>query len=109
MLDTIRCRLESCTEAVVPGAERKTAMIRARTEPGLKAKAEAMLEKLGLSPSTAINLFYRQIVEHRGLPFEVKLPNSTTRKAMRDAAAGRKLTGGRTVDDLISKLEAAAE
>lgn len=90
-------------------AKRKSAMIRARTEPGLKAKAEATLERLGLSPSTAINLFYRQIVEHRGLPFEVKLPNSATRRAMRDAQAGRKLISGRTVDDLISKLDAPAE
>jgi len=63
-------------EVSLPKTERKTAMIRARTEPALKAKAEAMLEKLGLSPSTAINIFYRQIVEHRGLPFDVKLPNA---------------------------------
>ena len=60
-------------------AASKTAMIRARTEPALKAKAEATLKKLGLSPSAAINLFYRQIVEHRGLPFLVKLPNRATR------------------------------
>jgi DNA-damage-inducible protein J len=93
----------------VPKVERKTAMIRARTEPALKAEAEATLEKLGLSPSTAINLFYRQIVEHRGLPFQVRLPNVTTRRAMRDAESGRDLTHGESVDDLISDIDAAEE
>ena len=84
-------------------------MIRARTEPALKAQAEATLEKLGLSPSTAINLFYRQIVEHRGLPFDVKLPNATTRKAMRDAEHKRKLIAGDNVDELISEIDKESE
>ncbi len=88
-------------------AASKTAMIRARTEPALKAKAEATLKKLGLSPSAAINLFYRQIVEHRGLPFLVKLPNRATRKAMRDAETGRNLTRGKTIEELITKLDAS--
>lgn len=35
----------------------KSAMIRARVEPDLKERAEAMLEDLGLSPTTAITLF----------------------------------------------------
>jgi len=78
-------------------------------QPDLKAKAEATLEKLGLSPSTAINLFYRQIVAHRGLPFEVKLPNAKTRKSMRDAQSGRGLIRGRTVDELIETLDADPE
>lgn len=96
-------------EASLAKAEPRTAMIRARTQPALKAEAEATFEKLGLSPSTAINLFYRQVVEHRGLPFEVKLPNAPTRRAMRDAQSGRNLTGGEAVDDLISKLDATAK
>ena len=87
-------------------AAAKTTMIRARTAPALKAKAEAMLEKLGMSPSTAINLFYRQIVEHRGLPFLVKLPNRATRRAMRDAESGRNMTRAKTIEDLITKLDA---
>ncbi len=93
----------------MPKVEPKTAMIRARTEPALKAEAEATLQSLGLSPSTAINLFYRQIVEHRGLPFEVKLPNVTTREAMRDAESGRDLSHGASVDELISDIDTSDE
>jgi len=67
----------------------KAAMIRARTEPDLKAKAEAIFEKLGLNPTGAINLFYRQVLLYKGLPFEVRIPNATTRKAMADVKAGK--------------------
>lgn len=67
----------------------KAAMIRARTEPDLKAKAEAIFEKLGLNATGAINLFYRQVLLHKGLPFDVRLPNATTRKAMTEVKAGK--------------------
>ena len=46
----------------------KTAMIVARTEPALKADAEKVLKKLGLSTTEAINLFLSQIRLHKGLP-----------------------------------------
>lgn len=67
----------------------KAAMIRARTEPDLKAKAEAIFEKLGLNATSAINLFYRQVLLHKGIPFDVRLPNATTRKAMAEVKAGK--------------------
>lgn len=67
----------------------KVAMIRARTEPELKEKAEAIFEKLGLNATGAINLFYKQVLLQKGLPFEVRLPNATTRKAMSDVKAGK--------------------
>ncbi len=52
----------------------KSANINVRIEPELKEEAEAILSKVGLSPSSAINMFYKQIVLHKGLPFEVLLP-----------------------------------
>jgi DNA-damage-inducible protein J len=52
----------------------KTANLYARIEPELKNEAETILGGLGVPVSNAINMFYRQIVIHRGLPFPVKLP-----------------------------------
>ncbi len=49
----------------------KTAVVRARMEPELKQHAEAIFEKIGIRPSQAINLFYRQVEEAGGLPFAV--------------------------------------
>jgi DNA-damage-inducible protein J len=84
----------------------KSAMIRARVEPELKDRAEAMLEELGLTATSAITLFYRQIIERRGLPFELRLPNATTQRAMRDARTGRGVVGASSMDELFAKLDA---
>jgi DNA-damage-inducible protein J len=69
----------------------KSAMIRARVEPALKNEAEALLGRLGLTPTDAIRLFYRQVALHKGLPFAVRMPNAATRKALRDASGGKNL------------------
>lgn len=53
----------------------KDAQIRARTDAELKREAEEILESLGLTPSAAINMFYRQIVHRRAIPFDVALPD----------------------------------
>ena len=51
----------------------KTAMIRARMEPELKEQAEDVLRELGLSPTHAITIFYREVVRRQGLPFALRL------------------------------------
>ena len=52
----------------------KTANIYARIEPDVKEQAESILAALGIPASNAINMFYKQIILQRGLPFEVKMP-----------------------------------
>ena len=54
----------------------KTANLYARIEPELKELAESILAALGIPASNAINMFYKQIILQRGLPFDVKLPQS---------------------------------
>ncbi len=63
----------------------KTEMIRARMEPELKRGAEAIFDVLGLSPTEAITLFYKQVTLRRGLPFSFEIPNAETLEAMRQA------------------------
>ena len=53
----------------------RTANVFARIEPELKKDSESILSQLGIPMSNAIGLFLRQVVIHRGLPFEVKLPD----------------------------------
>ena len=53
----------------------KTANLYARIEPELKEQAEAILSALGIPVSNAINMFYKQIILQRGIPFELKLPH----------------------------------
>ena len=56
----------------------KTAVVHARIEPQTKQKAEGVLRKLGLTPTEAIRIFYRQISLRGGLPFPVEVPNELT-------------------------------
>lgn len=52
----------------------KSANLYARIEPDVKEQAERILSALGIPASNAINMFYKQIILNRGLPFEVKIP-----------------------------------
>lgn len=52
----------------------KSANLYARIEPEIKEQAEGILSALGIPASNAINMFYKQIILQRGLPFEVKMP-----------------------------------
>lgn len=51
-----------------------TSAVYARIDTDLKENAEAILSKLGVSPSSAIQMLYSQIVLTRGLPFVPRLP-----------------------------------
>ena len=70
----------------------KTETIRARVEPEIKRRAESVLRELGLSPTEAIRMFYRQVILRRGLPFAVEIPNAETQAAVREAIAGENLS-----------------
>jgi DNA-damage-inducible protein J len=52
-------------------------------------EAKDILKSLGLSYSEAVNIFTAMIVKYKGLPFEVKIPNETTQKAIKEARAGK--------------------
>ena len=53
----------------------KSANLYARIEPEVKEQAETILNALGIPASNAITIFYKQIILHNGLPFDVKLPD----------------------------------
>jgi DNA-damage-inducible protein J len=82
----------------------KTGVIRARVAPELKAQAESIFAKIGLSSSDAIRMFYSQVAMRKGLPFEARIPNATTRKALRDAEAGRNMTDYANVAEMFEDL-----
>ena len=79
--------------------------VRARIDAKTKERAAAALEAMGLSISDAIRLLMLRVAEERRLPFEVKVPNATTRKAIAELEAGK---GRRfaSVDDLMADLRA---
>ena len=83
----------------------KTAIISARIDPDLKNNAEQIFKELGLTTSQAITLFYTQVGLQHGLPFNVKIPNETTRKVLEDARTRRNLKSFDHIEDLFEDLE----
>jgi DNA-damage-inducible protein J len=79
--------------------------VRARIDSATKERAAEALEDMGLSISDAIRLLMLRVADERRLPFEVKVPNATTRKAMAELEAGK---GKRfaSVDALLADLNA---
>jgi DNA-damage-inducible protein J len=59
-----------------------------RLDNGNFIEAKEILAQLGLNFSEAVNIFAGMIVQTRGLPFDVRIPNKTTQKAIKDARAG---------------------
>ena len=51
-----------------------TSAVYARIDSKLKDSAEGILSQLGISPSTAIQMLYSQVVLTRGFPFQPVLP-----------------------------------
>ena len=93
----------------------KSANLYARIEPDVKEKAERILSALGIPASSAINMFYKQIILQRGIPFEVKIPfdrpvdistlseaefNEELEKGYTDIQAGRTKNAKKAFDDI---------
>ena len=54
----------------------KTTSVHVRIKEDTKKQAEEILDQLGLPRAVAIEMFYRQIILNKGIPFEVAIPNA---------------------------------
>ena len=73
----------------------KNVNVTLRIDEELKAQADALFAELGLSLSSAFNVFLRQAVREQQIPFMIskKVPNNVTLAAMDDAENGENMTG----------------
>ena len=70
----------------------------------IKESAQNILKKHGLNLSDAINLFLSIIVETKTIPFELRVPNKTTRKAIQDVLEERNLEEV-TIRELVDEIK----
>lgn len=71
-----------------------TVNLNIRVDEDVKKRTEAICQELGMTLSTAVNVFLRQMVRTGGIPFDVRLtPNAETLAAMEDARQLRGLNG----------------
>ena len=98
----------------------KTANVNARIDQNVKTQAEAILTRMGLPRSVAIDIFYRQIIMHGGLPFPVTIPASRLpsldemstaefNKMMAEGLAQAKADDSMDMDEVFDALEAGLE
>ena len=85
----------------------KTGSIHARVDDKVKARAEKILRRVGITTTDAVNLLLHQVILRNGLPFEVNIPSAETAAAMRDLDAGKgERFSGTTREFIDSMLEA---
>ncbi|MBU5480241.1 type II toxin-antitoxin system RelB/DinJ family antitoxin [Blautia sp. MSJ-19] len=92
-------------------AKSSTSNISIRMDNELKAAAEALFDELGMNLSTAFNIFVRQALRERGIPFRITedTPNKETVSAMLEAeriAKDSSVKGYHDVDELFADLDA---
>ena len=82
-----------------------------RLDHDLKVDAEEILSSLGLKSADAVRTFYKQIVLQKGLPYDLKVPNTETRFAMIETdeminslKSGDDIGGYSSVDDMFSDM-----
>lgn len=73
----------------------KTANVNLRIEANIKKQAEDILDRLGIPRSVAIDMYYRQIITHNGIPFSLTLSAPVpSRNEMTDAQFNKMMAEG---------------
>ena len=80
-----------------------TTMVHVRVDEKTKQRAAKTLAGMGISVSDAVRMLLVRVAAERALPFEVRIPNATTVKAMRAADRG-KGKRSRSADALFEDL-----
>ena len=84
----------------------KSTDVRCRIDVDLKERATAVLTACGLSVSDAMRLFFHQVVEKQGLPFDVRAPSAKTARALAQAREIRSRFD--SIDALFEDLDGKA-
>lgn len=71
----------------------------------MKKKAQEIFKQYGMGLSDAFNIFLSQAVMEKGIPFQIKIPNDETAKAIKDAREGKNMTKV-SLDDLKKEIGA---
>ena len=90
------------------------AQINIRIDDDLKASAESLFADLGLNISTAVNIFIKQAVRNRGIPFEITAKDDpfwseANQAHLREVIAEHKSGKGKYIYKTMEELEAMAK
>jgi len=60
-----------------------------RLDEDVLIEAKQILKSLGMNFTEAVNIFTNMVVQEKGLPFAVKIPNKETQNAMKEFESGK--------------------
>ena len=66
-----------------------TTMVHIRVDQETKRRAAKAFAAMGISMSDAVRMLLLRVAAEKALPFDVRVPNATTAKAMRAARQGK--------------------
>lgn len=78
--------------------------IHARIDEDLKAEGEQILGEIGLTTTDLIRMTFRQLVMHKGLPFEARIPNAETIAAFEEAKDPSTLLSFNSIDEAFTEM-----
>lgn len=80
--------------------------ITVRVDEAIKKEANDIFKEVGLDMSSAINVYLRQVIKNKGIPFALtaEVPNSITLKAIQEAEEGD-MASFSTIDELMEDLD----
>lgn len=83
----------------------KSEMLSTRIDHDTKVAFTNICDEIGLSPSQALKLFVRAVINHGGIPFELKArqPNGTTAAAINELVEGKGKQSP-SIDDMFNEL-----
>jgi DNA-damage-inducible protein J len=78
----------------------KTATIHARIDRATKTISEDILKKIGMTPTEAVRLLYRQIALRKEFPLELRIPNKLTAETLSKSDKNEEIEYFDSVKDL---------
>jgi len=87
------------------GAMNKTATVHARIDAKTKQASERVLRRIGMTPTDAVRLLYRQIALRREFPLELRVPNQVTASTLSQSDRGEEIEMFDSVEQMVASWD----
>ena len=81
---------------------RQSATVHARLDDTTKKKSETILKQIGMTPTEAVRLLYRQIALRGEFPIELRVPNALTAKTLDESDRNQEIERFDSLEDLTA-------
>lgn len=80
----------------------QTATVHARIDRDTKELSEKVLSAIGMTPTEAVRLLYRQIALRNEFPVELRVPNEVTAATLHNSDRGEEIETFDSLDDMVA-------